>query len=239
MMKMLPRHIAVIMDGNGRWAQKKHLPRIAGHKAGKKAVKRLVRDCVARKIDILTLFAFSSENWKRPAPEVSFIMKLFAGVLTREVNELHEQNIQLNIIGDRTSLDETLRKLIFKAEQLTKNNTGLKLIVAVNYGGRWDIAQAVRQIAIEVEKGHLSSEAISLDSIQSRIALSSLPDPDLLIRTSGERRISNFLLWQLAYTEIYFTDTYWPDFDAQELDGALNFFASRKRRFGALLEPAV
>jgi len=146
---MLPRHIAVIMDGNGRWAKKKHLPRIAGHKAGKKAVRRIVRDCVARKIEVLTLFAFSSENWKRPAPEVSFLMKLFAGVLTREVNELHEQNIQLNVIGDRSCLDETLRKLIVKAELLTKNNTGLKLVVAVNYGGRWDIVEAMRQIALE------------------------------------------------------------------------------------------
>lgn len=233
---MIPRHIAIIMDGNGRWAKRKHLPRVAGHKAGAEAVRRVVRSCVEKKVEVLTLFAFSSENWKRPVTEVSYLMDLFITALKREAQKLHEQNVQLRIIGDRSALDAKLRQQIGKAEELTANNTGLKLVVAVNYGGRWDIGESMRQIAVEVEAGRLSSQDVSLELIHNKIALSEFPEPDLLIRTSGEQRISNFMLWQLAYTELYFTPVFWPDFNAEELERALTFFSSRERRFGTATE---
>lgn len=231
----LPRHIAIIMDGNGRWAKKRHLPRVAGHKAGVKTVRRVVQSCAEKKVEVLTLFAFSSENWQRPAKEVSYLMNLFITVLKREVKMLHKQNIRLHIIGDRSPFDEKLCREMIHAEELTRNNTGLRLIVAVNYGGRWDISEALRQIVSEVENGKLTSKDISFDLIQKRTALADLPDPDLLIRTSGEQRISNFLLWQIAYTEIYFTDVYWPDFNANEFEKALSFFSLRERRFGGTI----
>lgn len=233
---IIPRHIAIIMDGNGRWAKRRHLPRVAGHKAGAEAVRRVVRSCVEKKVEVLTLFAFSSENWKRPVTEISYLMDLFITALKREAQKLHEQNVQLRIIGDRSALDAKLRQQIAKAEELTANNTGLKLVVAVNYGGRWDIGESMRQIAVEVEAGRLSSQDVSLDLIHNKIALAEFPEPDLLIRTSGEQRISNFMLWQLAYTELYFTSVFWPDFNADELEKALAFFSSRERRFGTAME---
>ncbi|MBA3662191.1 MAG: isoprenyl transferase [Gammaproteobacteria bacterium] len=229
----LPRHIAIIMDGNGRWAKQKHLPRIAGHKAGAQSVRRIVRCCAEKKVEVLTLFAFSSENWQRPAQEVSYLMELFITVLKREVKKIHEQNIQLRIVGDRTRFDDRLRQQMLKAEKLTAGNTGLKLIIAANYGGRWDIRETLRCIASDIEKGELRSDEISLELIHKKTAFADFPDPDLLIRTSGEQRISNFLLWQLAYTELYFTEVFWPDFNAEEFDKALAFYAMRDRRYGA------
>jgi undecaprenyl diphosphate synthase len=231
-----PRHIAIIMDGNGRWAKRKHLPRLAGHKAGIEAVQQTVKYCVEKKIEVLTLFAFSSENWRRPQEEVSYLMQLFIKALKNEANKLHEQNIQLRVIGDRTRFDENLREQIALVENLTVNKTGLKLLLATNYGGQWDITQAVQGIANSIEKGVFSSEAVTAELIQKHLCFSDLPDPDLFIRTSGEQRISNFILWQLAYTELYFTDVLWPDFNAEELDKAFAFFARRERRFGLTSE---
>jgi len=226
------RHIAIIMDGNGRWAKQRFLPRMAGHKAGVSTVRRIVESCIQRNIEVLTLFAFSSENWNRPLAEVKFLMNLFITTLRKDVKKLHEQNIQLRIIGDYSRFDQKLRELIEQAEQLTASNTGLKLVIAANYGGRWDIYHTMREIAREVESGQLSSKEITLEFIGKKIALADLPEPDLLIRTSGEQRISNFMLWQLAYTELYFTNTFWPDFNAEELDKAIVFFSNRERRFG-------
>jgi len=221
----LPKHIAIIMDGNGRWAKQKHLPRVAGHKAGTDAVRRIVKECSAKKIEVLTLFAFSTENWRRPQQEVSYLMDLFIALLKREVKKMHEQNIRVCIIGDRSRFTEKLRGQMDKAEKLTANNTGLKLVIAANYGGRWDISESLRKLAIEIENGILSSADVSLDLIQNKIALAHFPEPDLLIRTSGEQRISNFLLWQIAHTKLYFTNIFWPDFDATELEKAFQFFA--------------
>ncbi len=230
--QILPRHIAIIMDGNGRWAKKKFLPRLAGHKAGIQSVQQTVKRCIEMKIEVLTLFAFSSENWKRPEEEVSHLMHLFITALKNEANKLHEQNIQLRVIGDRSRFDEKLTQQIEVVENLTANNTGLKLLLATNYGGQWDITQAVQRIACDIEKGVISSEAVTAEQIQKYLSFADLPDPDLFIRTSGEQRISNFILWQLAYTELYFTDVLWPDFNADELDKAFAFFAKRERRFG-------
>ena len=226
------RHVAIIMDGNGRWAKQRLLPRVAGHKAGVDAVRKVVRGCAERNIEVLTLFAFSSENWRRPATEVNYLMDLFIMALEREANKLHEQNIQLRIIGDRSAFNEKLCNQMKNAEALTANNTGMKLVIAANYGGQWDICEAVRKVACDIEQGILPSQEITPALIQSKLTLADLPDPDLFIRTSGEQRISNFLLWQLAYTELYFTDVLWPDFDSDELDKALVFFQNRERRFG-------
>lgn len=228
----LPRHIAIIMDGNGRWAKRRLLPRVAGHKAGVDAVRQTVKACVKKKIEVLSLFAFSSENWRRPEQEVNYLMELFISALERESNKLHEQNIQLRIIGNRTAFNEKLQQQMQHAEQLTANNTGLKLIIAANYGGHWDIQEALRKVAVAVEEGRLTSQMVSAQSIQQYLSLADLPDPDLFIRTSGEQRISNFFLWQLAYTELFFTDVFWPDFDEKELQKALDFYAKRERRFG-------
>lgn len=230
--QLLPRHIAIIMDGNGRWAKKKFLPRLAGHKTGVEAVQQTVKRCVEKKIEVLTLFAFSSENWRRPQEEVSYLMQLFISALKNEAKKLHEQNIQLRVIGDRTRFDEKLRQQIIEVENLTANNTGLKLLLATNYGGQWDITQAVQRIAAKIENGSLSSLAVTDELIKEHLSFADLPDPDLFIRTSGEQRISNFILWQLAYTELYFTDVLWPDFNGDELDKAFAFFAARERRFG-------
>lgn len=232
----LPRHIAIIMDGNGRWAKQRNLPRVAGHKVGVDAVRETVKACVEKKIEVLTLFAFSSENWQRPAQEVNYLMQLFITALKREVKKLHKQNIQLRIVGDRERFEKKLRQQMQEAEELTANNTGLKLVIAANYGGRWDITEAMRQIASDIEQGKLTSQDISAELVQNKVALADLPEPDLFIRTSGEQRISNFLLWQIAYTELYFTDVLWPDFNAAELDNALAFFANRERRFGCTSE---
>lgn len=232
----LPRHIAIIMDGNGRWAKKRLLPRFAGHKAGVDAVRRIVKSCAEGGIEVLTLFAFSSENWRRPTQEVDFLMNLFIVMLEKEAKKLHKQNIQVRIIGDRFKLNEKLQKQIEYTEKLTANNTGLTFVIAANYGGQWDISEAARRLAIEVECGRLSSQEITPSLIQSNLALADLPLPDLFIRTSGEKRISNFMLWQLAYSELYFTDVLWPDFTAKELNKALEFYANRERRFGYISE---
>jgi len=227
-----PRHVAIIMDGNGRWASRRRLPRFAGHKAGVETVKDVVRACGEHGVEVLTLFAFSSENWRRPQEEVGLLMGLFMTALEQQVRKLHEHNIRLRVIGDRSAFSRTLQERIEAAETLTGSNTGLGLVIAANYGGRWDMAQAARTIAERVQNGELSPDQVSPELIQSLLSLANLPEPDLFIRTGGEMRVSNFLLWQLAYTELYFTDTLWPDFDRQAFEGALTSFATRQRRFG-------
>ncbi len=229
---ILPRHIAIIMDGNGRWAKQRFLPRAAGHKAGVDTVRKVVKACVEKKIEVVTLFAFSSENWRRPAQEVNYLMDLFISALEREAKKLHEQNIKLCFIGDRSRFDEKLRQYMLDAEHLTVNNTGLVLVIAANYGGQWDVCEAVKQLAVEIEQGTLTSQQLTPQLIESKLTTAHLPPPDLFIRTSGEQRLSNFLLWQLAYSELYFTPVFWPDFNAEELDKALVFYANRERRFG-------
>lgn len=224
----LPQHIAIIMDGNGRWAQHRHLPRVAGHKAGLETVQRVIKACGEKGIKVLTLFAFSSENWRRPESEVSYLMELFLKTLTRETKKLHKKGIQLRIIGDHTKFSEALRARIAQSENLTRNNTGLTLVLAIDYGGRWDILQAAKQAVQKVTNIQDMDEAL----FSSFLCCSDLPEPDLFIRTSGERRISNFLLWQLAYTELFFTDILWPDFDETAFEEAINFYNSRQRRFG-------
>lgn len=233
---ILPRHIAIIMDGNGRWAKDRHYPRAAGHKAGLKAARRVVELCVKKKIEVLTLFVFSSENWQRPKDEVRFLMNLFVTVLKKDAKKLHEQNVQLRVIGDRSRFEEKLQKQIIEVEQLTANNTGLKLLLAANYGGQWDITQAVKKIALAIEAKQLLPEEITPQLIQNHLSFSDCPDPDLFVRTGGEVRISNFMLWQLAYTELYFTPANWPDFDEAELDKALQGYQYRERRFGLTSE---
>lgn len=228
----LPKHIAIIMDGNGRWAKKRNMLRQAGHRAGVEVAAKVVRSCGERGIENLTLFAFSSENWKRPESEVKGLMSLFLKALKNEVKKIHENNVRLRFIGDVESLDKKMQKFITKAEELTANNTALKLNIALNYGGRWDITNATKKIADEALAGKIIVDEISPNTISSHLSLSNTVDPDLLIRTSGEWRISNFLIWQLAYTEMYFTDILWPDFDERALEGALTFYASRQRRFG-------
>lgn len=220
------------MDGNGRWAKSRFMPRIAGHRAGVEAARQVVRNCAKRKIKVLTLFAFSSENWRRPPQEVSFLMELFLTGLEREVKMLHENNIQLRFIGDRTRFNTKLLEKIQEVELLTCKNTGMVLIIAADYGGQWDIFQAVSQLARQIEAGELKSADLTPELLSSKLSFADLPDPDLFIRTSGEIRISNFMLWQLAYSELYFTDTLWPDFDENELEKALTHYANRERRFG-------
>ena len=217
-----PRHIAVVMDGNGRWAKRRFLPRVAGHKQGLEAVRALIRGCMKHGVECLTIFAFSSENWQRPPDEVSFLMDLFLRALREEVQKLHGNGIRFSAIGDVTVLIEETQTLIREAETLTRSNHQFRLNVAVNYGGRWDIEQAVN-------RAQLSGD---LQMFPNYLAFADQPDPDLFIRTGGERRISNFMLWQLAYTELYFTDTLWPDFSEVELGEALKWFATRERRFG-------
>jgi len=228
----LPRHVAIILDGNGRWAKKRKLPRFLGHKAGVEAVREIVKYCAKKEIEVLTLFAFSSENWKRPEKEVGLLMELLFTALSREVKILHQNNVSIRIIGDRSRFSEKLRSKISEAEERTINNTGLKLVIAVNYGGRWDITQAARKIGERVASGEILPTDISPDLVQSHLCLSDLPEPDLFIRTGGEQRVSNFLLWQLAYTEYYFTDVLWPDFDSAVFEQALLSFSKRQRRFG-------
>lgn len=232
----VPRHIAIIMDGNGRWAKKRFLPRIAGHKRGVETVRKVVRACMDRGIEYLTLFAFSSENWRRPAEEVSFLMGLFLRSLEQEVARLHENGIRLRIVGDLSRFDAHLVELIRRSEQLTENNRRLTLTIAANYGGRWDIMQAVnRMVAAHPEKaGHYSEEDLA-----PWLALGYAPEPDLFIRTGGEQRVSNFLLWQLAYTELHFTDVLWPAFDSHAFQRALDSYRNRERRFGRTSEQLV
>jgi undecaprenyl diphosphate synthase len=228
----LPRHVAIIMDGNGRWAEQRRQPRTLGHRAGQKAVRQTIEHCLRRGIGVLTLFAFSSENWRRPENEVSALMSLFLRALDKEVDELHAHGVRLRFVGDLDRFDAPLRKRMQGAQSRTEGNTALIVNVAVNYGGRWDIARAARSLAEDAVRGELDPASIDANLFDSRICLADLPPPDLFIRTGGERRISNFLLWQLAYTELYFTDTLWPDVDAACLDAALDDFAGRQRRFG-------
>lgn len=231
-MTRVPTHVAVIMDGNGRWARERGLPRHAGHRAGVKAVRATVETAAQRGVRYLTLFAFSSENWRRPKEEVGKLMGLFGEALRREVAELHRNNVRLRFIGSREQLSEGLKKRIAAAEQKTTQNTGLELLVAVSYGGRWDIVTAVRRLAARVAAGELDAALINDDDIAAELQLAGVPDPDLLIRTGGEQRISNFLMWNLAYAELYFPSVLWPDFDAAHLDEALRFYAQRERRYG-------
>ena len=228
----VPQHLAIIMDGNGRWAQQRHRPRIIGHRAGARAVKRSVEFCLEHAVGALTLFAFSSENWNRPSEEVGGLMKLFLGALEREVDELHRLGARLRFIGERSRFDGPILARMQAAEALTAGNTRLQLNIAASYGGRQDIAQAARSLAEDVAAGRLRPDQIDEDALSARMALADLPAPDLFIRTGGEVRISNFLLWQLAYTELWFTDTLWPDVDAATLQRALDHYAGRERRFG-------
>lgn len=229
----VPRHIAIIMDGNGRWAKRRFLPRIAGHKRGVEAVRRVVSACGNRGVEYLTLFAFSSENWRRPAEEVSFLMRLFVLSLEQEVGKLHENGIRFRVIGDLSRFEPELTRLIRAAEELTANNDRLTLTIAANYGGRWDFLQAVKRMIGDRPE---IATSFSESDLAPYFALGHAPEPDLFIRTGGEQRISNFLLWQLAYTELYFTDVLWPDFDASALDVAIASYQQRERRFGRTSE---
>lgn len=228
----LPQHVAVIMDGNGRWANRRGLPRIAGHRKGLERVRELVRVCGELRIPYLTLFAFSSENWRRPEQEVRLLLDLFLRALEREVQKLHEANVRFRVIGDIERFGRKIATRIRQAELLTKNNTALTLTIAANYGGRWDITNAAVTLARRVAAGGLKAEDITPEDIEANLSLAGVPEPDLFIRTGGERRISNFLLWQLAYTELYFTPALWPDFDRDQFEQGLASFAGRQRRFG-------
>lgn len=232
----LPRHIAIIMDGNGRWAKQRGKPRVFGHRQGVKTLRSIVEACVARGIAHLTVYAFSSENWQRPAQEVRFLMDLFVSSLQQQIDDLHRNNIHVNFIGDRSPFPDKLNNLIDDASAMTRANDRLQLNVAANYGGRWDITQAMRQLAERVNRGELQPGAIAEADVAGMLCLSGLPEPELFIRTGGEQRISNYLLWQLAYTELYFTDCLWPDFDEQQLQLALDWYRSRERRFGKISE---
>lgn len=233
---LVPQHIAIIMDGNGRWAKKRLQPRFMGHKAGVTSVENIVKRCIERNVAVLSLFAFSSENWRRPGSEVRLLMELFAWTLKQQAKRLHKNNIRLRIIGDVSRFSTSLQKQIVQAEKLTAANTRLTVIVAANYGGHWDITQSVQQLAEKVKKGELLPEDITEEAISAGLTTADVPDPDLFIRTGGEQRASNFLLWQMAYTEFFFTDTLWPDFDGTELDNAISSFCQRERRFGKTSE---
>jgi undecaprenyl diphosphate synthase len=233
---VLPRHIAIIMDGNGRWARQRGLPRPAGHHAGVQAVRSAVEDCAKRGITALTLFAFSSENWKRPPEEVTSLMSLFVQALDGEIDSMHRNGIRVRFIGERASLNSELQGRMLASEQRTAANTGMNLIIAVAYGGRWDLLQATQQLAQACVRDNRDPLNITEADIGGRLALADLPEPDLFIRTGGERRISNFLLWNLAYTELYFCDVLWPEFDQAQLALALRYFSERQRRFGLTSE---
>jgi undecaprenyl diphosphate synthase len=230
----VPRHVAIIMDGNGRWAKSRHLPRFAGHRRGVEAVREIVRACAERGVGYLTLFAFSSENWRRPAEEVALLMQLFIGALENELQKQHRNGIRLRVVGDTSRFDPKIQALIAAGERLTAGNAGLTLTIAANYGGRWDILQAVSRFLKE-DQARDRGEVRESD-LAPYLAMSYAPEPDLFIRTGGEQRVSNFLLWQLAYTELCFTDTLWPDFDAAALDAAFASYRRRERRFGRTSE---
>lgn len=232
----LPRHVAIIMDGNGRWARKRYLPRFAGHRRGVETVRDTVKSCLERGIDYLTLFAFSSENWRRPEEEVTLLMQLFARALQQEVSRLDRNGVRLRVVGDLSRFDPDLQSLILASEQQTAGNEKLTLTIAANYGGRWDILQAVNRMAMEhPEKQGAWSEA----DLAPYLAMNYAPEPDLFIRTGGEERVSNFLLWQLAYAEFYFTDTLWPEFDSVAFNAAITSFQQRERRFGRTSEQLI
>ncbi len=228
----VPRHIAVIMDGNGRWAKRRLMPRVAGHRKGVEALRGVIRACAERGVSHLTVFAFSSENWRRPQEEVTLLMELFMRALENEVARLHENEIRFRVIGDLSGFSERIQTLIRDAEALTRNNARLVFTVAANYGGRWDIVQAVKRLMA----AGATAEDIDEAALAGQLSVADLPEPDLFIRTGGEQRISNFLLWQLAYTELYFTDALWPDFDAKALDDAIASYRNRERRFGRTSE---
>jgi undecaprenyl diphosphate synthase len=228
----IPRHVAVIMDGNGRWAKSRGLPRIAGHRKGLERVRELVSACGEIGVEFLTVFAFSSENWRRPEQEVKLLMELFAQALEREVGKLHDNGIRFRVIGDVEGFGAKIAKAIRKAEALTDRNERLTFTVAANYGGRWDIARAAAEVARRVAAGEIDPDRITPETLEPHLSLAGTPEPDLFIRTGGEQRISNFLLWQLAYTELYFTPALWPDFDREQFALALQSFAGRQRRFG-------
>lgn len=232
----IPRHVVIVMDGNGRWARKRNMPRVAGHRAGVDALRTAVEHSAAKGIAILTVFAFSSENWRRPGREVELLLELFMQSLQKEAGRLHAHQVRLEFIGDCARFPADLRRAIDEAEHLTAGNSGLRLVVAANYGGRWDITQTARKLAAAAVGGALDPTAIDETAIQSELSLGHLPEPDLFIRTAGEQRLSNFLLWQLAYTELYFTECLWPDFSPAELDTALEWYASRQRRFGRVTD---
>lgn len=228
----VPRHLAVIMDGNGRWATKRFLPRAAGHVRGVQAVRRVVEACGKHGVNYLTLFAFSSENWRRPQEEVSLLMRLFIQTLEKEINKLDGQGVRLRVIGDLSAFEPRLQDLIQAAEQRTADNTALNLTIAANYGGRWDILQATRRLLQDRPDLAAQPQDINEELLSQYLSMAWAPEPDLFIRTGGEQRISNFLIWQLAYTELYFSDDYWPDFGAKELDAAFQWYRTRERRFG-------
>ena len=234
-----PRHIAIIMDGNGRWAQKRFMPRAVGHQAGVKAVRKIVEYCAEHNVEVLTLFAFSSENWRRPEAEVSLLMSLFMATLQREINKLDRNNIRLRFIGDRTAFSDKLQQKMAEGEAQTQNNSALTLVVAANYGGHWDMCQAFQKVAEKMAEGKLINQQINEELINQHLSTADLPEPDLFIRTGGEQRVSNFMLWQLAYTELYFTPTLWPDFDQNSLEDAIKSFKSRQRRFGHTSEQVL
>ncbi len=234
--QQVPKHIAIIMDGNGRWAKSRHQSRFMGHRAGVKSVEKIVKHCVKCEVEVLSLFAFSSENWRRPTKEVSLLMELFAVALKQQTKRIHKNNTRLRVIGDISKFSKSLQKQIEEAETITENNTGLTINVAANYGGRWDITRSVKRLAERVMEGSLKLEDITEQQITQGLITADLPEPDLFIRTGGEQRVSNFMLWQMAYTEFYFTDTLWPDFDEQVLDTAIASFNQRERRFGKTSE---
>ena len=234
-----PAHVAIIMDGNGRWAQARGLPRFEGHRRGVDAVRRAVRSAIAHDVRYLTIYSFSSENWRRPADEVAMLMGLLKRFIRNDLAELNRNDVRVRIIGERGNLAPDIAPLLVEAESLTKNNRGLTLTVAFNYGGRQEIVEAARRLAIEVRDGRVDANAIGVDDFAERLDTAGLPDPDLIIRTSGEMRLSNFLLWQAAYAELVFLPILWPDFDDAAFVSALDQYASRERRFGAVAEPAV
>jgi undecaprenyl diphosphate synthase len=228
----VPQHVAVIMDGNGRWAKRRGLPRIAGHRKGVERVRDMVSACAEKGVKYLTLFAFSSENWRRPAQEVQLLKDLFLSALGSEIRKLHKNNVRFRVIGDIQRFGEKIVARIRHAEMLTRNNTALTLTIAANYGGRWDVAQACAELARRAVRGEIDAETITQESLEPFLSMTGVPEPDLFIRTGGEQRISNFLLWQLAYTEMYFTPVLWPDFDRAQFEQALASYAGRQRRFG-------
>ena len=227
-----PEHIAIIMDGNGRWAKSKGLPRVAGHRAGVKTLRKLIEHAVKIKLNAITVYAFSTENWQRPEKEVDLLMDLFISALESEVEDLHKNNVKVTFIGDRSAFSSKLQNSINQSESLTTNNNGLCLNVAANYSGRWDIIQALQSVANEIKSNTLAIDEIDELQVASKLSLANQKDPDLFIRTGGEQRISNYFLWQTAYTELYFTETLWPDFDSTQLELAIDWFSKRERRFG-------
>jgi len=235
----LPRHVAIIMDGNNRWAKARKLPGVAGHKAGVESVRAVIEVALRQGIEALTLFAFSSENWKRPQEEVNSLMELFSWVLKREVKRLNKYQVRLKIVGDRTAFSPELQKLMAKAEAKTANNQRMTLIIAANYGGRWDILQATQKLAAKAAAGELDPTSLTEEQLGAELSLSGYPDPDLCIRTSGEQRISNFLLWQLAYAELVFAQEHWPDFRQDAFFATLQDYAQRQRRFGGRAAPST